>query len=159
MCLRSDKSCWMMPPLFLGAEHEFFEVWRVWAVLGPWRWHQAGAGACLLSFSPLLQRNPQKQYPEPSSNCTVLIYSYLSAEKKKIVSFQRSLVKMPSAACFWHFQLLLNNSLASVTANVDLKAVVHFSTQMLSRQAWVLTNIFLGLPKATKNEFLVNRLF
>lgn len=55
---------------------------------------------CLLSFSPLLQRNPQKQYPEPSGNCTVLIYSYLSAEKKKIVSFQRSLVKMPSAACF-----------------------------------------------------------
>lgn len=79
--------------------------------------------------------------------------------KKKIVSFQRRLVKMPNAACFWHFQLLLNNSLASVTANVDLKAVVHFSTQMLSRQAWVLTNIFLGLPKATKNEFLVNRLF
>lgn len=130
---------------------------------GPW-WDLEGGckqkvETHLLSFSPLVQRNPPKLYSEPSGNCTLLIYSYLSVEKKKIVSFQRRLVKMPNAACFWHFQLLLNNSLASVTANVDLKAVVHFSTQMLSRQAWVLTNIFLGLPKASKNELLVNSLF
>lgn len=72
---------------------------------------------------------------------------------KKVVSFPRHLVKMPDTTCFWHFQLLLNNSLASVTANVDLKALVHFSTQMLSRQAWVLTNIFRACPRQVKMSF------
>lgn len=54
----------------------------------------------LFSFSLLVQRNPPKQYSKPSGNCTLLIYSYLSVEEKKIVSFQRRLVKMPNAACF-----------------------------------------------------------
>lgn len=94
-------SSWMMPPLFLEQNMSFLK----YGGSGPW-WDLEGGSkqkleTCLLSFSPLLQRNPQKQYPEPSGNCTILIYSYLSAEKKKkIVSFQRRLVKMPNAACF-----------------------------------------------------------
>lgn len=52
---------------------------------------------CLLFLSPLVQRKTPKQYCEPSGNCTVLIYSYVSVEEKKNSFF--SVASCQNAKC------------------------------------------------------------
>lgn len=79
------------------------------------------------------------------SNCQVLPHGYTSAEK--VLLFQQCLVKTPGTVCFWHLLLLLNNSLASVIANVNLKAFGGISNSSLNRETWVLTDIFLACPR------------
>lgn len=53
MCLSSDMRCWMMPPPFLGAERGFFEVWRVWVMVGPCRCLQAEVGDLSVLLLPI----------------------------------------------------------------------------------------------------------
>lgn len=130
-----------------------FEAQGVWPVVGARRRLRAEDGDPPALLHPHQFKGTRRS---PTRSRVIIVQFCFTVNrviKKKVVSFQRHLVKMPDAACFWHFQLLLNNSLASVTANVDLKAVVHFSTQMLSRQTWVLTNIFRAWPRQVKMSF------
>ena len=130
----------------------WFVAWRVWPLVGAGRWLQGEDGDPPALLHP--HQFTGTHQSQARSRAIIVQFCFITyCRKKEVVSFQRRLVKMPEAACFWHFQLLLNNSLASVTANVDLKAVVHFSTQMLSRQTWVLTNIFWACPRQVKMSF------
>lgn len=129
------------------------EAWRVWPMVGPWRWLAAEDGDSPALLHPLQFKGSHQSHTQIQVIILQFCFTVNRVMKKRVVSFHCCLVKMPDAACFWHFQLLFNNSLASVRANVDLKAVVHFSTQMQSRQSWVLTNIFWACPRQVKMSF------